>query len=442
MKVLFVAFEFPPIRLGGVFRIKSIAEYLAKNNVDVTVLTLAKKSYPNVYGSSYNIDENLVKVLPQNIKLIEIESSNLLHKSKLRKFKGIYFSIHGEETKNWSKRILSDKQLINSFSDVDVILCSAPPFGALKLASKLSKNLKKPLVLDFRDAWSQWIMNPYGSYFHYLATLFYERKYLKQAKAVITTSEVTSNDFLKLHTKLDPLKVHTILNGFDGEISTYKQENYFNKQKIIVGYVGSFYYNPNSRDNMLTKWYKKKGHRILQYAPNIQDWLYRTPYFFFKMLCELRIENKLLFDKIKVEFIGRQESWLKDMISEFNLENSVFLLGEKTREESIKFQQQCDFLLITSSKRLDGDDYSIAGKTFEYVQTQKPILAFVCNGAQKDLLEKTGIALIFDPDKKLNNSKLFQSLLNNNIKLTPQTTFNLGLSRENQLEKLKTILNF
>ena len=86
------------------------------------------------------------------------------------------------------------------------------------------------------------------------------------------------------------------------------------------------------------------------------------------------------------------------MIRKFGLEEQVDLIGELSHHDSLLFQQQCDALLITSAKQLGGRDYSIAGKTFEYLQMQKTIIAFVCEGAQKDLLEEAGTAMICDPD--------------------------------------------
>ena len=45
-----------------------------------------------------------------------------------------------------------------------------------------------------------------------------------------------------------------------------------------------------------------------------------------------------------------------------------------------------------------GLDYSIAGKLFEYIGLKKKILAVVTPGAMRDLVEKTGLGIIADPD--------------------------------------------
>ena len=62
------------------------------------------------------------------------------------------------------------------------------------------------------------------------------------------------------------------------------------------------------------------------------------------------------------------------------------------------FQKKCDILLGTSHKVIDGKVYCIAGKTYEYIYMQKPVLAFVKEGAQKQIFEESGLGIICDSD--------------------------------------------
>ncbi len=171
------------------------------------------------------------------------------------------------------------------------------------------------------------------------------------------------------------------------------------KEEFVIGYVGSFYYSPEARQQMLQPWWRKRGHRILQYIPHKQDWLYRSPYFFFKAIQQLNISDPGLGKKMKIRFAGKIHEWLKDMIASFGLENQVDLMGVVSHTESLSLQESCDALLITSAKQIGGRDYSIAGKTFEYLQMQKPVIAFVSDGAQKRFTEKEEAQLLIcDPD--------------------------------------------
>jgi hypothetical protein len=72
---------------------------------------------------------------------------------------------------------------------------------------------------------------------------------------------------------------------------------------------------------------------------------------------------------------------------------------------------------------LNGRDYSIAGKTFEYFKAQKPILAFVTNGAQKDILKDSGIALILDPDNTTEAVSIVKDFFEGKKNLSPNLRF-------------------
>ncbi len=440
MKIIFISFEFAPLRIGGVFRPLAMAKYFSDSGIHINLITLSPESYPYVY-SQYSLDENLDIFENKNLKITRIPvTKSIFSNNKIKRFLDIYFSTHGSETKYWNPNAeLKIRELIH-IDKPDLILCTAPPFGTLKLAHKVAKEFKIPLVLDMRDAWSQWVMSPYGSYAHYLVRLFYERKYLKYANLVVSTSDVTNTDFQNLHKSIQKDKFITILNGFDGEFQKNPKSEIKKKEIIKIGYVGSFYFNPESRKLMLEPWYKKKGHRIFQYSPQKQDWLYRTPYFFFQTLKELKSSDPNLFSKIQVDFLGKKESWLENYVNEFELGSSVNFLGEKSRKESLDFQNSCDFLLITSSKRFGGKDYSIAGKTFEYIQLQKPIIAFVCEGAQKDLLLSTGLAFILEPDNIFKSVNQLKQIINGDIKTKPNSEYCQGLSRKAQLNKYLEIL--
>ena len=76
----------------------------------------------------------------------------------------------------------------------------------------------------------------------------------------------------------------------------------------------------------------------------------------------------------------------------------VTLRGLVSHRESLDLQASASALLLTSAKVEGARDYSIAGKTFEYIAMRRPILAVVTDGAMRDLLRRTGLGVIVDPD--------------------------------------------
>ncbi len=439
INILFIAFEFPPLSRGGVHRPLAFVKYLPQSDINPIVITLDEESYPDVFDT-YGYDEYLGKDIREKADLIPIKSDKAAHPSKLHNFLSIYFTIHGNETKNWKIRFNDAiKAAVKKFSP-KAIFATVPPFSILPLATEVAKKYKLPLILDFRDAWSQWRTVPYGTIFHYWKTLQMEGKYLREADAILATSEQTLADFMKLHENIPPGKLYYVPNGYNGLLKSWKTMKTY-KNEFVIGYVGSFYYSPGAREQMLQSRWRKRGHRIFQYIPHRQDWLYRSPYFFFRALKALNDSYPELGSKIKVRFAGKIHDWQKEMITSFGLENQVELLGLISHSESLAFQENCDALLITSAKQMGGKDYSIAGKTFEYLQMQKPIVAFVCEGAQKDILEKGGTALICNPDNTEESVQLLTGLFKGSINLCPNLEFLKGLSREALAKQLAEIIN-
>lgn len=437
--ILFIAYEFPPLNFGGVHRPLAFAKYLNEFDIKPIIVTLSSNSYHQVYRPP--VDHTLGKdVLTENI-IIKIDSENIIriNKSRIKNFFDIFFSVSGNESKGWRKDFkLQVTNTVKEFKP-EAVFVTVPPFSILKEAAWVAKKFNLPLITDFRDAWSQWRVSPYGSYFHYKATLRAEAKYLQISKAIIATSKQTLADFKKLHPSLNNNKFHIITNGFDDEITNWAIDLQ-KKNCYTIGYVGSFYYSPELTSLMFTPWWKKGFHRKFQYIPQKQAWLYRSPYFFFKALRKLFDENPEYARRLKVKFAGQKYGWIDQMIKEFKLDDTVELIGVLSHRNSLLFQQSCDALLITSSKVIGGKDYSIAGKTFEYFKMQKPIIAFVCEGAQKDILEESGMALICDPDDEKVSAILMKQLFDLKIYLQPNNNFLSSLSRKKLTEKLASII--
>jgi glycosyltransferase involved in cell wall biosynthesis len=428
INILFFAFEFPPLNRGGVYRSLAFVKYLTCYGINPVVVTLDPSSYADVYDR-FVTDEMLGKKVMEKTTVISIPSEKRRSQTRLGEFVSIYFSILGNEASNWKENYFRALPGLIGQYKPEAIFATVPPFSMLPLVLETANRYKLPLLLDFRDAWSQWRVLPHGTRIHYWRNLQLERKYLSKADAVIATSQQTIGDFIKLHPGIPASRFHYIPNGYDGELGRWEPVKK-DKRPITIGYVGSFYFSPAAREQMLKPWWRKRGHRMLQYIPQRQDWLYRSPYFFFKCLQCLKRLDPDTFTRIAVKFVGAADEWLKDMISAFGLQDQVQLCGVKPHHEAITFQRECDMLLITGAKRIGGNDYSIAGKTFEYIQAQKPVLAFVPAGAQRELLEKTGMALICDPDQEEESAEKIIWMLKGEIKPEPDSGFIQSLSRE------------
>ena len=439
-KILFIAYELPPLKTGGIYRPIGFLRHLNHFGYQPIVITLSSKSRDSNYPDK-NFDRTYGNEVMEMHNIVEIDSDLVIRPDKkCLTFFQIYFSPNGREAKGWSSNYhLVIEEVIKNYAP-KLIFVTAPPFSVIDLALSTSKKFSIPLVIDLRDAWSNWFINPYGSYLHYFWKRYKERKAIRLSNAVVVTSKQTIKDFITNNPRINPTKFKYIPNGFDVVPHTWINE-LGKKDKIRIGYVGSFYYDPASRDAMLNKWYNRKGHRMIQYTPNKQDWLYRSPYFFFMAIQHLLKLYPDFKNHISIEFAGQKPEWMDQMVVDFGIQEVFVHLGYFNHQHALEFQREMDVLLITSSKVIGGYDYSIAGKTFEYFQNQKPVLAFVCEGAQKEIMQESGMAIICNPDDTESSAILIKNFIEKGINLIPNQDYISGFERKKLTAKLAEVFD-
>jgi glycosyltransferase involved in cell wall biosynthesis len=433
MRIVLVALEFPPLNTAGSVRPFRMADLLANKGLDVTVLTLSKSEEFGIFQKPNNL-----QLQSDNFNLIEVNPSypDKIRRNKVRSWFStgdFYLDAWGEDAVN---ALLDDAE---SRGKPDFILGTCPPFSTAKLIRKMGKVLDVPYILDLRDAWSQWNVNPLTSYFHYRKVLSDERVCIKDSLITLTTSDQTRFDLVRLHQLKN---VVTVENGYDVPIQ-FPDEirwNLDSVKKVTIGYVGSFYYDPAAHERMHTPWYKRSPHRWLHFAPRLEDWTYRSPLYFFQILEALFGQNPAWRDKIKIEFVGNVPSWLNKMISTFDFDDIARLHGQVSLEESLMIQKKFDFFLGTSAKIHGQPDYSMGSKYYEALQFLKPIIAVCGPSPLQDLVLKGQIGIVLDPDSPQRSAEQLDAFFRKGeIKL--DTEFLTSKSRSNQIDQLMPKLN-
>ncbi len=323
-----------------------------------------------------------------------------------------------------------------------ILYTSLPPFSSGLLTAEISEKYKIPFVTDMRDLWSHFGSGPMPSYFHYKISMKEEKELYKKSSAVIYVTPQMRKTLQKIHPEGNQKKYHYIPNGFDKNIEAIGDFEFVpNKEKIIIGYIGAFYYYPDRRNNSFKPWWKKKGHKMLEYNHMQDDWLYRSPYFFFKTVSYLKKNNPLVGNNIQIEFVGNKPNWIDEMVEEFDLRDNVIYHGFVSYDESKKLQEGFDLLLATSEKIIDEDHYCLPSKIFDYVGKNKPILGFVTEGIQKEFIEKSGLGLICNPDDTEGSANTIIELISKGKKFNPDTTYLKNFHRPVLAQKLATLLH-
>lgn len=435
VSLLLVAYEFPPLNSAGVLRSLKFATYLPEFGIQPTVVTITQSDS----FSSASYDKELELQLPNSVQVERVQCP-APHKrlGRIGDWIQIMTTVADPHASWWKPHLDRELPRLVETHRPEAIYVSIPPFSMANLWRRYAKQLRIPLIVDFRDAWSQWQSTLFPTALHYLATKRAERRSLEAASVVICSSKQIRDDLSRVHPHVSPSKFSVITNGHESEFQDgYDLSTTSNQtEPYIIGYVGAFYYSPKARNDIMSPWWKRKPHRYLQFVSRKEDWLYRSPYFFFKAVRQMLDKEPWIKDRLRIRFAGRKPEWLQDQVDEFKLEDIVEFHGFLKRTEVREFEARCNALLVTSAKVVGGSDYSIAGKTFEYVEARKPIVGFVTEGAQKNLLEKMGVALICDPDETEASANMLTALITGHIRLNPDVAFLNSLHRRQLTNRL------
>ncbi len=399
-KVLMIAYYFPPIGGPGVQRTLGYVRYLREFGWEPLILTVDKSTRCNIK------DESLLKEIPEGIK---IEQTS--HKYFPWGIRAVLHKIP-DEFSGWLPFTYLKALEIMKKNNYDVIYTTGPPQTAHLIGYLLKKKTGKPLVVDFRDEWTQ---NPFSKYgfFYRDINQWLEKKVLQSADAIISVSEGITKG-LKTLINDEKNKFHTITNGYDGsDFSSYKpKETYSDKFKIT--YIGSFYGGYPSGS--------------------------RYPHLFFKIIGELLKENKINKNDLKIVKVGDMER-IDPEIPEENIEH----VGYVPHNEVFKYlENTAVLLLVVQTKK--GMELAYTGKIFEYINSKKPILALVPEeGVAADLIRKTNTGIVVNPDDVEGITKaildLYNKWKNKDLKIEPNMDIIKEYDRKNLTKKLAQIFD-
>jgi glycosyltransferase involved in cell wall biosynthesis len=440
--ILCIAIEFFPFNSTGSFRYLKFLNQLWANSYNVIVLvpTFAdrKKLLPNAI-----IDEHLFEEVSKFCTIVELPYKFKDQNKYLKKGISI-FQFVGLNLEGWKKEIEKFVTRYLQSNVIDYIYSTIPPFEVGVMSAEVANKFKIKFIVDVRDEWSLNKSNPFTTYLQYRNILKLERKIFILANKIIVVTPELIEIFKTVHKVIPPQKFVLITNGFDFENQDFESNLSLNLAENVlnIAYSGSFYYDPICVD--LTKpFYNRKGLKFIGYRQSFtnEDWSYRSPLYFFKAV-QLAINKRpQLKNKLFFHYIGNEPVWLRNMISNHDLESNFISHGFVKKSQNLKILASCDSLLLTNEKVIGARSYCISSKLFDYISLNKIILAFVPEGDTKDILIEGNNSILFDPDEiEVNANKIIElfdkvTILNVNTK-----SFDKYKS-ENLAKKLIDILN-
>ncbi|MDI5888022.1 glycosyltransferase family 4 protein [Flavobacterium yafengii] len=381
-KLLIITYYWPPAGGPGVQRWLKFVKYLPDFGIQPIVYIPENPTYPIV-------DENLVKEVSDKAIILKqkifepYQLASFLSKNKTKKISsGIipnqkkqsfldktFLWIRGnlfipDARVFWVKPSVAylEKYIVDN--NIDTIVTSGPPHSLHLIGLELKQKLDLKWFADFRDPWTTigYHKSLRLSRFAAKKHKALEHQVLNTADTVIVTSKTTKTEFQAITTK--PIVV--ITNGYDTE-EVGKQTL---DSKFSLAHIGSFL----SERNPLVLW--ESLVELLHEIPDFKSYL-------------------------EVKLIGAVSQEVLETITQFGLNSYLNNLGYVSHAEAIAHQRKSQVLLLIE---IDSEDTKsiIPGKLFEYMVSNRPIVAIGPNGSDfAEIITETNTGVFFDYSEKM-----------------------------------------
>jgi glycosyltransferase involved in cell wall biosynthesis len=379
VKILFIAYLFPPHGGGGVLRAAKLCKYLPDFGVTPVVLCADDKYF-------HTRDETLLDEIPESVEVNRVEfyqaprptpamrkltasrKGRLPLLTRLRKF----FAFP-DPNGGYRRAALAKGNELLAEGGYSAIISTYPPPSTHMVAAKLAAKWNLPLILDYRDAWYFNPIFPPPTALHRRLVYGLEKRLLKKADAVVTIGEGLAADFKRYYPFLD--EVGVVTNGFDEEdfagISPVKRD------KFTVAYVGSLHAG-------------------------------RLPGTFLSG-AELYIRQGL-FDEDSIEFrvVGSADDNVAAYVNDSGIKAEI--VGRVDHQTAIKEMLSADANLLIIDEG-PGADTILTGKIFEYLRAGRPIIAVVPpNGEAAELIRRFNAGYVIAPGDAEKASQVISEL--------------------------------
>jgi hypothetical protein len=255
----------------------------------------------------------------------------------------------------------------------DVVLASGPPFHTFVAARWLARAFGVPLVLDYRDEWSEC---PFDFVSAGPDDRRWERECLREAAAVLFTTESHRTHQLRTFAELTPDRAHVVANGWEpedfGPLSAPGADGGVDRGAVGGADDGSAPH-PSLR---LAHVGTLSGHT--------------SPVAFLQRLDELIAADPAWRHALNVEFIGRRSPAADDALRAAACFPLLATVDHVPKREAARRMQTADALLLLCAPELER---YLPGKLFDYVAAGRPVLVFGSEGESSRALSDVGLGV-------------------------------------------------
>jgi glycosyltransferase involved in cell wall biosynthesis len=380
MRALLIAYYFPPIGGGGVQRSLKFARYLPEFGYDVTVIT-----GPGTTVDRWSPADDTLQAEIGHADIRRVSESEPDQTSwQIRREK--WLGLHSHWSRWWIDGVVDAGRGLTD--GIDVVIASVPPYQTAEAAMALSHELGCPWVADLRDHWAVDELMIYASGLHRRWDLRRMRKMLGTAAAVLAVSPEGARRIRGQVKELTGRPVVSIPNGFDPhDFDDATPERLDGVFRIV--HAGSLYTDIGLRQ----RW---KLRRLLGGSTKGVDILPHSLINLLQAIEQLVQRDPSLRSRIELLLVGVVADTDRKLAEQSQV---VRMTGYVPHREAIDLMRSADLLFLPMYNLSPGlRAATVPGKAYEYLATQRPILAALPEGDARDMLVQAGNAYICAPD--------------------------------------------
>lgn len=346
-RIALITTWFPPQNGVAVNRMEAFARYLADAySLEIFTLGTEDKTEIQDFGNVHYFSGN--KLLDR----IKHKSSDgkIVHHVKTG-MNLLVTKIGATAYRSWKKKVAKRLTSVHREQKFDAVISSFSPVAAHEVALQFKKQYPDtPWIADMRDEMST---NPFLSDSVSRKLRKKEREFAPFIDAITTVSGPLVLDFKKQFPEVN--RIEEIRNGYDHDLTPSSN---FNMQFTLV-YAGTFY-------GMI------------------------KPDYFFKALTLLQSQGRFTED-FKIRFVGTN----KNFSIPHNFVSNCEFVPRQAQLDAVRIMMEADCNLLVLPKSSRKGVYS--GKLFDYLSTEKPILALVdLEDVAAELILDLGAGVVVD----------------------------------------------
>jgi glycosyltransferase involved in cell wall biosynthesis len=387
VRVLFIAYHFPPIGGAGSQRSLKFVRYLGDFGVEPVVVAGPPPTGTNRWEPA---DADLAAEIPAGTPIYRPDdgSPEPARLDPLRR----RLDLVSARDRWWQHQIMALGRRANDATVLDAIFVTLSPYEGLDAAVRLGRELGLPVVADLRDPWALDEVRLYPSAVHRRLDLARMTRLLTQCALVIAnTREAGAALAAQVESISDRIRV--ITNGFDpADFAGLEPAEPSDLVRIVhTGYLHSGLGLAQRK----TPWLK----RALGGDLTEVDLLARSHFYLLSAIAGLRETDAELAARVRLVLAGVFSDQDVRLVEESSIADQVEMVGYVTHHAAIQRMLSADILFLPMHDLPGGVRSRIVpGKTYEYLASNRPILAAVPEGDARDLVAAHGAMVVAPSD--------------------------------------------